>query len=79
MRKLFVATTFAAVTLATYSAAACDRNREASAKTPVLATTAPSTTLGQAARGAAPLAPIVADEGKPVEESAPIIPITARH
>jgi hypothetical protein len=79
MKKLFVATTFAAVTLATYSAAACDWNREASAKTPVVATTAPSTTVGQAARGATAPAPIVADEGKPVEESAPIVPITARH
>ena len=57
MKKIVIATTFAAVTLAAYSAAACDWNREARANDPVVATTAPPTTTGQASQGAAATLP----------------------
>ena len=82
MKKIVVATTFAAVTLAAYSAAACDWNREARASDPVVATTAPPTTTGQASQGAAaqPMS-VASDEAnrKPVQESAPVVLITDRH
>ncbi len=39
MKKLFVVTAFAAFAFAAHSAAACDWNREASAKDQVVATT----------------------------------------
>ena len=53
MKKIVIAATFAAVTLTAYPAAACDWNRQASAKDPVVAATAPSTTVGQASQSAA--------------------------
>jgi hypothetical protein len=82
MKKIVIATTFAAVTLAAHPAAACDWNRQASAKDPVVATTARSTTVGQASPGAAVQPTSVAsDESnrKPLQESAPVVLITDRH
>jgi hypothetical protein len=81
MKKLAVAATFAAVTLAAYSAAACDKNREASAKASVVATTSPSTTVGRASQATTGQPTSVADESnrKPVEEPAPIALVTDRH
>jgi hypothetical protein len=80
MRKIIVAATFAAVTLAAYPAAACDWDRQASAKDPVVAATAPPATTGQASQRAVIQPPTVAsDEGKPVQGSAPVVLITDRH
>jgi hypothetical protein len=80
MKKIIVAATFAAVTLAAYPAAACDWNRQASAKDPVVATAAPPTTTGPTSQRAATQPPSVAsDEGKPVQGSAPVVLITDRH
>lgn len=82
MKKIVVAMSFAAVTLAAGSAAACDWNRNASANDPVVATTAPSPTTGQASQGAATQSTrVTSEEGnrKPVQESAPVVLITDRH
>jgi len=84
MKKIVVAATFVAATLAAYPAAACDWNRQASAKDAVVATTVPPTTTGQASQVAAAQPPSVAsDEGKPVQGSvqgsAPVVLITDRH
>ena len=82
MKKIVIAATFAAVTLTAYPTAACDWNRQASAKDPVVAATAPSTTVGQASQSAAAQPTSVAsDEGnrKPLQESAPVVLITDRH
>jgi hypothetical protein len=77
MRKLVVATVFAAVALAAQSAAACDWNREASTEQQTVATTAtpaPQTT------STAPQTPVVAAETtKPVEPTAPVVLVNDRH
>ncbi|MGY8663028.1 hypothetical protein Q3C01_11740 [Bradyrhizobium sp. UFLA05-109] len=81
MKKIVVATIFAAVTLAAYSAAACDWNREASAKASVVASTTPTTVGGQASQASTAQPTSVADEGnrKPVQETAPVVLVTDRH
>ncbi|MGY8685454.1 hypothetical protein Q2941_48210 [Bradyrhizobium sp. UFLA05-153] len=82
MKKIVIVTTFAAVTLTAYPAAACDWNRQTSAKDPVVAATATSTTVGQASQGAAAQpTSVTSDEGnrKPLQESAPVVLITDRH
>jgi hypothetical protein len=83
MKKIVIATTFAAATLAAHPAAACDWNREANANVPVVATTAPSTVTGQASQGGgvAQSTSVASDEGnrKPIQESAPVVLITDRH
>jgi hypothetical protein len=82
MTKIVIAATFAAVTLTAYSAAACDWNREARASDPVVATTAPVTTTGQASQGAAAQPSRVgSDESnrKPVNEPAPVVLISDHH
>jgi hypothetical protein len=77
MKKIVIVATFAAVTLAAYPAAACDWNRQASNKDPAVASTGPSTTVGQASQGAAAQPTSVAS--KPAQESAPVVLITDRH
>jgi hypothetical protein len=80
MKKLLVVTSFAA--LAATSAAACDWNREASAKDPVVATTATTTEQTPQATPASPQpTSTVADESarKPIDEPAPVVLITDRH
>jgi hypothetical protein len=80
MKKLLVVTSFAA--FAAYPAAACDWNREASAKDPVVAAAAATTEQTPQATPASPQATSVAvDESarKPVDEPAPIVLITDRH
>ncbi|MGY8685324.1 hypothetical protein Q2941_47515 [Bradyrhizobium sp. UFLA05-153] len=82
MKKIVIATTCAAVTLTAYPATACDWNRQASAKDPVVVATAPSTTVGRASQGAAAQpSGVASDEGnrKPVQESAPVVLVTDRH
>ena len=83
MKKIVIATTFAAATLAAHPAAACDWNREANANVPVIATTAPpSTVIGQASQGGvAQSTSVASDEGnrKSIQESAPVVLITNRH
>jgi hypothetical protein len=83
MRKLVLVTTFAAVALAAHSAAACEWNRQASAKAPVVATTAPATTpTEQTSQGAVPPSTSVAsDENtrKTVDDPTPVVLITDRH
>jgi hypothetical protein len=80
MKKLLVITSFAV--FAAYPAAACDWNHEASAKDPVVATTA--TTPEQTSQ-ATPASPrptsTVADESarKPIDEPAPVVLVTDRH
>jgi hypothetical protein len=88
MKKLLVVTSFAA--FAAYPAAACDWNREASAKDPVVAATAttteqtPQATL-QATLQATPASPqatsVAVDESarKPIDEPAPVVLISDRH
>ncbi len=78
MRKLVVATAFAAVALTAQSAAACDWNREASTEQQVVATTeqpapAPQTT------STATQAPTVVSDSKPVEPTAPVVLVNDRH
>ena len=78
MRKLVVATAFAAVALAAQSAAACDWNREASteqqiAATSVAAPQAPQTT------STATQTPTIASDSKPVEPAAPVVLVNDRH
>jgi hypothetical protein len=80
MKKLLVVTSFAA--LAAYPAAACDWNREASAKDPVVAATATTTEQTPQAAPASPQATSVAvDESarKPIDEPAPVVLVTDRH
>ena len=83
MKKLVVVTTFSAVALAAHSAAACDWNRQASAKPPVIAATTPAATnIEQTSRGAVPPSTSVAsDEStrKFVDHQAPILLIDERH
>jgi hypothetical protein len=81
MKKLLVAASFAA--LATYPAAACEWDHEASAKDQVVAATAPPTE--QAAPAATPVSPqptsVAADQSvrKPIDEWPPIVLATDRH
>ncbi len=74
MKKIVIATTFAAVALAAYPAAACDWNRQASAKDPAVASATPSSTVGQASA-----AQPTSVASKPAQESAPVVLITDRH
>ena len=77
MRKLVVATAFAAVALAAQSAAACDWNREASTEQQVVATTAPPAPAPQATSTATQT--ITADTSKPVEPAPPVVLVNDRH
>lgn len=77
MRKLVVATAFAAVALAAQSAAACDWNREASTEQQVVATTAQPAPAPQTTSAATPI--ITADTSKPVEPTAPVVLVNDRH
>jgi hypothetical protein len=82
MKKLVVAASFAA--LATYPAAACDWNHEASAKDAVVAATGTTTEQAapQAATPASPQATSVAADAsarKPLDEWPPIVLVTDRH
>jgi hypothetical protein len=76
MKKLLVATSFAA--LAVYPAAACDWNHEASAKDQVVATTEQT----PQATSATPQPTTTANDEsarKPTDEPAPIVLISERH
>ena len=81
MKKLVVAASFAA--LATYPAAACDWNHEASAKDQIVAAT--GTTIEQAPQAATPTSPqptsVAADQSarKAIDEWPPIVLVTDRH
>ncbi len=80
MKKLLVVTSFAA--FAAYPAAACDWNREASAKDPVVAATATTTEQTPQATPVSPQPTSVAvDESarQPIGEPAPVVLITDRH
>lgn len=80
MKKLLVATSFAA--LAVYPAAACDWNHEASAKDQVVATTATTTEQTPQATSATPQPTTTANDEsarKPTDEPAPIVLISERH
>ncbi|HWZ39922.1 MAG TPA: hypothetical protein VNY08_16640 [Bradyrhizobium sp.] len=77
MRKLVVATAFAAVAFAAQSAAACDWNREASTEQQVVATTAPPTPAPQTTSTATQT--VTADTSKPVESTAPVVLVNDRH
>jgi len=80
MRKLVVATAFAAVALTAQSAVACDWNREASTEQQTAAATvAPAQT--QQAAPTTSQAPTVAAETtrKPVEEAAPVVLVSDHH
>jgi hypothetical protein len=79
MRKLVVATAFAAVALAAQSATACDWNREASTEQQVVATAAPSAPASQTASTATQTPAVTADTGKPVEPTAPVVLVNDRH
>ena len=83
MTKVFVAAGFAAVAFAATPAIACDWNREASARDPVVATTvapAEQTTTQTTANSTRP-ANIAADTSarKPASEPAPVVLVTDRH
>ena len=77
MRKLVVATAFAAVALAAQSAAACDWNREASTEQQVVATTAQPAPAPQTTSTATQT--VTADTSKPVEPTAPVVLVNDRH
>jgi hypothetical protein len=78
MKKLLVVASFAA--FAAYPAAACDWNREASARDPVVVTTA---TPPEQTPLAAPAstASVATDESarKPIVEPVPVVLVTDRH
>ena len=76
MKKLVVATAFAAVALASQSAAACDWNREASTEPQVVATTAPPAPAPQTTSTATQT---VVDTSKPIEPTAPVVLVNDRH
>ena len=78
MRKLVVATAFAAVALAAQSAAACDWNREASNEQQIAATTAPPAPTPQTTVTATQV-PTVVSDSKPVEPAAPVVLVNDRH
>jgi hypothetical protein len=79
MTKLLVVTTFAAIAFAAGPARACDWNREATANTPAVATTAEPTSPAAATPPQA--ARVASDDSarKPVDEPAPVVLITDRH
>ena len=81
MKKLVVAASFAA--LATYPAAACDWNHEASAKEQVVAATGTTTEQApQAATAASPQPTNVAVDAsarKSIDEQWPIVQVNDRH
>ena len=80
MTKFFVAAGFAAVAFAAIPAAACDWNREASARDPVVATTAAPAEQTAAQTTANPTQPAAeASAPKPVSEPAPVVLVTDRH
>jgi hypothetical protein len=78
MRKLVVATAFAAVALAAQSAAACDWNREASTEQQIAATT-PAPPQEPQTTSTATQAPTVVSDTKPVEPTAPVVLVNDRH
>ena len=81
MKKLVVAASFAA--LATYPAAACDWNHEASAKDQVVATAGTTTEQApQATTAASPQPTSVAADAsarKSIDEQWPIVQVNDRH
>ena len=78
MKKLVSVTIFAAVALAAQAAVACDWNREASTGQQVAASAAPAQT--QPSASTATQAPTVAaEDGKPVEPTAPVVLAADRH
>jgi hypothetical protein len=84
MTKFFVAAAFAAAAFAATPSVACDWNRQASARDPVVATTeAPAgQPASQAAANPAEPANIAADAAarKPADEpTAPVVLVTDRH
>ena len=83
MKKLVVATAFAAFAFAAHSATACDWNRQASAKDPAVASANKMPQVTPTCTGAncpAPQPTGVASEQTPnaVDEAAPIVLITTR-
>jgi hypothetical protein len=72
MKKVLAVTIFAAFAFAAYPAAACDWNREASAQTSVVATTATTTDQTSQAAPSRPQ-PTSVVERKPIEEAAPTL------
>ena len=82
MKKLFVVTAFAAFAFAAHSAAACDWNREASAKDQVVATTdltASPTCSGPNCPSPQPTSVASEETRKATAEPAPVVLITSRH
>jgi hypothetical protein len=79
MKKLLAVASFAA--LAAYPAAACEWNREASAKDTVVATTAPAAEqTSQAAPASPPTASVSVDSARqPGAEPMPVVLVTDRH
>jgi hypothetical protein len=77
MRKLVVATAFAAVALAAQSAAACDWNREASTEQQVVTATVPTAPAPQTTSTATQT--VTADTSKPVAPTAPVVLVNDRH
>ena len=79
MKKLLVVTSFAV--LAAYPAAACDWNREASAKDPVVAAATTTEQTPQATPASPQPTTTAADESarKPTDEPAPVVLISERH
>jgi len=75
MRKIVVATVFAAVALAAQSAAACDWNREASTEQQQVATTAAPTQPPQTTATTPQMASTASESRKPVEPTAPVVRI----
>jgi len=78
MRKLVVASAFAAVTLAPLSAAACDWNREASTGRQV-ATTATTPPQASQPNSTTTQAPTAVSDNKPAEPTAPVVLVNERH
>ena len=83
MTKVFVAAGFVAVAFAATPASACDWSREASARDPVVATTAAPTEQAAAQATANPTQPanVAADASarKPADEpTAPVVRVTDR-
>jgi hypothetical protein len=79
MRKLVVATAFAAVALAAQSAAACDWNREASTEQQQVATTGAPTQAPQVTSTTSQAPTVAAQASKPVEPTAPVVLVNDRH
>lgn len=85
MKKLVVVSAFAAVAFAAYPATACDWNRQASAKDPVVATADQTPQATRACSGpncAAPQPTSVASEAsvrKTVDEAVGVVLVTDHH